>query len=261
MHELPGVSEGPGSTVPSKQSPLYSLGERANSSEAIAADEPAAERFAPPRPTASASAGVPAPHHLALGRSLSNETSNGHDNHTLPQPTIWNRIAGRVKQALKRLNLTSTKSTSVNIWEKNGTVVILVGRHDESRSAIIMYDSGSEFNLISTSFLETFNMSCPPSTGVDFAISVTGGETFKSLGEIEVRWHDPSYRMRHRFQRARCHVVESEHIELLLGKNDIDRLKLFKPNRGLIGTLRAKRPKVQGKLGLVALDIMATNTL
>jgi hypothetical protein len=252
--------QGPLSLVNTTHLALYPLSERANSPEAISSDEPAAEQTEPSRATEFAryteQLPVSAAKHVASSRLNSIGASNDYTPHTLPHPTIWNRIGRRARRGVKSLRLTSAKLTSRNIWNKTGIVAIVVGRDDMTRSTTIKYDPGCEVNVISTRFLRNFDITYTASTGVPFAISITGGETFQSLGEIDIRWYDPSYRMV--YEDARCHVVKSEHIELLVGQIDIDRLQLFKPNLGLIGALITRRPKVQGKLGLVTLDVMAT---
>jgi hypothetical protein len=252
--------QGPLSLVNTTHLALYPLSERANSPEAISSDEPVAEQTEPSRATEFAryteQLPVSAAQHVPSSRLNSLGASNDYTPHTPPHPTIWNRIGRRARRGVKSLRLTSAKLTSRNIWNKTGTVAIVVGRDDMTRSTTIKYDPGCEVNVISTRFLRNFDITYTASTGVPFAISITGGETFQSLGEIDIRWYDPSYRMV--YEDARCHVVKSEHIELLVGQIDIDRLQLFKPNLGLIGALITRRPKVQGKLGLVTLDVMAT---
>lgn len=135
-----------------------------------------------------------------------------------------------------------------DMWKKVGTVAIPTDDgHEKSLATTIKLDSGCEkVNLISTRLMRKVGVSYNNSTGVDIGTFVDG-KRCQSLGEVEVRWYTEGYDMV--FEDATCHVVDSGDFELLIGKVDIDRLQLFKPNRGRIGRISAlfpARPKVKG---------------
>jgi hypothetical protein len=120
-------------------------------------------------------------------------------------------------------------------------------------AALIHFDTGSHpGNLISTFHLRTtyerynIDRTYDTSAGVDLAVFVNG-EKCQSLGTVTVRWYVEGFHKK-RYEKTLCYVVESEDFELIIGKPDIIRLELFKPNRKWFGHINffAVRPKVEG---------------
>jgi hypothetical protein len=113
------------------------------------------------------------------------------------------------------------------------------------RHAVIMYDSGCEYNLISTNYVETLRKPKDATLKRTFAMSITG-QPFEDVGEVDIRWRDDNI-TRFRFLDATCRIVESDFFDVIIGRRTILDEKLFVPNPDIAGPLLTSVPQVPGK--------------
>jgi hypothetical protein len=224
----------------------------ANSVNAIAADKPVAERLEPSRLAdvveCSEPLTTPAPQVVVSRRAPSNTISTRQDMGTLLRPSLWSRVWRSARRVVASLILRPAPHESGDMWNKVGSVaIILDGQEISPVAAVILLDPGCEnVNLISTGMMRRAGRNYDTASGVHIGSFLDGQECW-SLGEVYIRWYTKDYRMK--FEDATCHVVDTVSFDLLIGKADIDRLQLFKPNRrpiGRIGAFFATRPKVKG---------------
>jgi hypothetical protein len=224
----------------------------ANSVDAIAADKPAAERLEPSRLADvveySEPLTTPAPQVVVSRRATSNTISTRQDTGTPPRPSLWSRVWRSARRVVTGLSPRPAPRESRDMWNKVGSVaIILDGQEIPPVAAIILLDPGCEdVNLISTGMMRRAGRNYDTASGVHIGSFLDGRECW-SLGEVCVRWYTEDYRML--FEDATCHVVDTIRFDLLIGKADIDRLQLFKPNRRPIGRISAlftTRPEVKG---------------
>ncbi|EDU48764.1 hypothetical protein PTRG_05844 [Pyrenophora tritici-repentis Pt-1C-BFP] len=163
-------------------------------------------------------------------------------------PSLLKKLWSSVIQSLKPLQPVRAKEG--DIWIQEGTVAFAKDENqsDRTMSAIIQLDSGCEnVNLISADFMRTLGWTQDPSCEAQDVGELLNGETVQSLGTVKVRWFAPEFRMR-RYADATCHIMETEKFDLLMGKADLVRLRLYKINRPpRIFALYPRSPTVRGE--------------
>ncbi|KAH3964271.1 hypothetical protein HBI56_168010 [Parastagonospora nodorum] len=131
----------------------------------------------------------------------------------------------------------------IDIWNKLGTIAIIVNGRDEiRRAAAIRFDPQCDEDIITTAYLrENFGLTFDTTTGEFLADSITGREEYQSIAIQELRWWTSNLL---RFQGSTCHVVDSELFDIIIGKKTIDRLGLYKVRRGMIAAFISRQPSI-----------------
>ncbi|KAH3942710.1 hypothetical protein HBI25_053270 [Parastagonospora nodorum] len=149
------------------------------------------------------------------------------------------RLRTRLKMFVKSL----LNKPEVDIWNKLGTIAIIVNGRDEiRRAAAIRFDPQCDEDIITTAYLrENFGLMFDTTTGEFLADSITGREEYQSIAIQELRWWTSNLL---RFQGSTCHVVDSELFDIIIGKKTIDRLGLYKVRRGMIAAFISRHPSI-----------------
>ena len=143
------------------------------------------------------------------------------------------------------------------MWQQTVLVRIIVGNDEIKRTVVVLFDPQCPVDIVSTHCLDTnfSGLAYPTSPPETIGTSITGREKYQSIGTVDLRWYGqkcrarllnkvPQYRPR--FEESSCCVVQSDEFELILGKGTIDKLQLFKPNRGIIAAFRGLTSGVDG---------------
>ncbi|EAT87446.1 hypothetical protein SNOG_05055 [Parastagonospora nodorum SN15] len=131
----------------------------------------------------------------------------------------------------------------IDIWNKLGTIAIIVNGRDEiQRAAAIRFDPQCDEDIITTAYLrENFGLTFDTTTGKFLAYGITGREEYQSIAIQELRWWTSNSL---RFHGSKCHVVDSELFDIIIGKKTIDRLGLYKVRRGMIAAFISRQPSI-----------------
>ncbi|CAO2647112.1 Nn.00g080340.m01.CDS01 [Neocucurbitaria sp. VM-36] len=132
-------------------------------------------------------------------------------------------------------------------WEIITEIRISVGVDEVKRSAVVLFDPQCPKDVISTRFLRNFPGLDYERSSESIGCSITGGERFKSIGRVEIRWHcgkrkpslsrSPVYYL-NCFEESTCLVVESEKFEVMIGRPAIEKLELYRSNHPLVAAFR-----------------------
>jgi hypothetical protein len=146
-----------------------------------------------------------------------------------------------------------------NMWERTVLLCIIVGVEEIKRTAVVLLDPQCPVDVVSTSCLRTKfpGFTYPRSIGETIGTSITAREKYQSIAMVDLRWYGQKGRarksatepqFRSRFEESSCHVVDSEEFELIIGRETIDRLRLYKLNHGIIAAFRGVASGVKGML-------------
>lgn len=115
----------------------------------------------------------------------------------------------------------------------------------DNRYGVVLYDSGCEYDLISTGYLAERRKPEEDVVKRAFAMSITG-EPFDSLGTAGIRWKDDDFSSL-RYIDTSCLIVESDFFDVIIGRKTMQKLRLFVRNPDLIAApLITPMPKVEG---------------
>jgi hypothetical protein len=134
-----------------------------------------------------------------------------------------------------------------DVWRQTLLVAMVINEFEVIRSAGVAFDSQCERDLVSSNFLrdnfEDFDLNHDLSAIEPIGTSITGRETYTSLGVVRLRWYgqkrrgrlsSTSPRYRPKYESGSFHVVDSDLFDIMIGSETIDRLGLFGPGRGFI---------------------------
>lgn len=102
----------------------------------------------------------------------------------------------------------------------------------------VLFDTGSEYNLVTSQFLESNGFEWQPSANLSRIFQMDGTE-IKILGEVQGRWYPENAPKDDNFpplyQTSTFKVVDFRNCELIIGRATINELKLLQPNRTFFG--------------------------
>jgi hypothetical protein len=102
----------------------------------------------------------------------------------------------------------------------------------------VLFDTGSEYNLVTSQFLESNEFEWQPSASLTRIFQMDGTE-IRILGEVQGRWYPENAPKDDNFpplyQTSTFKVVDFKNCELIIGRATINELKLLQPNRTFFG--------------------------
>lgn len=113
---------------------------------------------------------------------------------------------------------------------------------DEKRWGIVLYDSGCEYDLISTAYMAKRGNSDEAACKRTFAMSITG-EHYEYSGTVRIRWYDPRFK-KFRYMESLCRIVQSDFFDVIIGSKTMEKERLYVPNPVLIGPTIPLPPNV-----------------
>ena len=147
----------------------------------------------------------------------------------------------------KRLRKITRTFTPVQIEETfNRTADVAIKDGDSSswsdyNKGVIMFDTGSVYNLVTVRFLETFDIAWEPSTD-DTMIIQMDEKRLNCLGEVEGRWRTLNASQegfRPRYEISTFKIVDVDAFELIIGSRTIKELEIFQLNCTFFGGFKA----------------------
>jgi hypothetical protein len=148
--------------------------------------------------------------------------------------SLKQRVRTGFRKGLNGILRQKDKTSKANSFTMTGTVSVLVGLHDVMKSAVVRFDSGCEYNLMSTRFAKKLGLPFDGSDRPAIGVNLSGGEVCFSLGTADCRWYAPECG-RPAFKTSSFHVVDSELFDIIIGSETIESMGLFRPSRSLIG--------------------------
>ncbi|OAL53456.1 hypothetical protein IQ07DRAFT_597765 [Pyrenochaeta sp. DS3sAY3a] len=180
----------------------------------------------------------------------------------LSQPNSFERLKNRLRKMwqVRRLRAAQKKhveSMSLGEYERVALILADVNEVQRQNKGVIMFDTGSDHNLVSEDFLNRAfpDLAYGGKHYEPFAEGVAG-EALMSKGTVQLAWYCGSARCpgkgprtRSKFETGTFQIVKTNHYEIIVGRPDIERLKLFPANRerfGHVATIVAATTKVNG---------------
>jgi hypothetical protein len=118
--------------------------------------------------------------------------------------------------------------------------------HADMEHASILYDSGSEFDFISTDYIRSRREPEYARSRQIIATSITGAPIHRE-GEVRIRWYDSDYTDT-KLMNTTCQIVESKLFDIIIGRATLESLQLFVRNPALIGPVLTSLPTVAGNV-------------
>jgi hypothetical protein len=116
---------------------------------------------------------------------------------------------------------------------------------DQTREAVVLFDTQCPYNLISTGYLKrAFGIDYEGMPAQPLGFSLTG-TAYESVGQKVIHWWSPNVAL-YIYEESECYVVSSELFEVLIGYETIDKLRLFVPRHKLIAAWTTQRPGLKG---------------
>jgi hypothetical protein len=172
----------------------------------------------------------------------------------LPQDTQFSNVGSfgnRVRTTLFRLGAKhrTVGRSSNDTWQGIGDVAYEVDNSELVKRGVILLDTQSEDDLISTRFARKFLVDLDAANPKPYALTVTG-HTVYSVGTMSARWYTEKKRSRlsfrsrgpilWRFIEAEFRIIDSDQFDVIIGKRTIndhmllERTSLVAPFRELI---------------------------
>lgn len=126
--------------------------------------------------------------------------------------------------------------SSNDTWQGIADVAYEVGNSELVKRGVILLDTQSQHDLISTRFARKFQVDLNNTVPEPFAFTVTG-HTVYSVGKMNARWYTEKTRSRlsfkfkgptlWRFIETEFRIIDSDHFDIIIGKRTINEHKLF----------------------------------
>ena len=158
-----------------------------------------------------------------------------------------NRIRTKF-QRIKGKHRSTGKSNRDDSWTNNVDVAYVAGASEMVRRGVVLFDSQSGHDLISTNFAETFGENYSGATRSIHAYTVTG-DPVMTVGKMKVRWHVEVKQSRWPFRSntkplfkyysAELLVIESDMFDVIIGRLTINKHSFFE-RKDLLAAFREK---------------------
>jgi hypothetical protein len=126
--------------------------------------------------------------------------------------------------------------SSNDTWQGIANVAYAVGNSELIKRGVILLDTQSQHDLISSRFARKFQVDLDDAVSEPFAVTVTGHTVF-SVGVMSARWYTEKTRSRlsfkskgpnlWRFIETEFRIIDSDHFDVIIGKSTINKHKLF----------------------------------
>jgi hypothetical protein len=140
--------------------------------------------------------------------------------------------------------------SSNDTWQGIGDVAYEVGNSELVKRGVILLDTQSQDDLISTRFARKFKVDLDNAVPEPYAVTVTG-DTVYTVGTMSARWYTEKNRSRlsfkfkgptlWRFIEAEFRIIDSDQFDVIIGKRTIKVHNLFE-RRSLLAPFRETIP-------------------
>ncbi|KAF3000789.1 hypothetical protein E8E13_005654 [Curvularia kusanoi] len=135
-------------------------------------------------------------------------------------------------------------------WQGTGDIAYEKESSEVVKRGVILLDSQSEYDLISTRFAGQFDLDFKDAIRQYHAFTVTG-HTVYSVGTMNARWYTQKSRSRwffkskgpslYRFVEAEFRIIESDHFDVIIGSRTINKHRLLE-QKSLLAPFREQVP-------------------